>query len=122
MRTFAHKIDLQIRDENEQIVTGEELAECLRLAGDNSSDVNYQIQPNQVDQELTLPTPTVDIIYIKGDKGLPCTVKFNSTTGTAFTIRAKGHIFMIVKNVQKVFVSNVNATPIEIRVILAPLG
>ncbi len=104
---LAYTLKVQGTDVASQVTTQAEVDAALLLDVDVNGDVTYKVPAGVVDMPLNVLDDNVDIVILIAKTAL--TVKFQSTAGTPFPIRAKGAILLDVKDITAVYVSNPGA-------------
>lgn len=101
---LSYTLKVQGTDENDLVTTQAEVDAALLLDLDVAGDETYKVPGGEVDMPLHVMDDNVDVVILIAKTEL--TVKFQSTSGTPFTIRAKGAVLLDVKDITAVFVSN----------------
>lgn len=101
---LAYTLKVQGTDADSLVTTQAEVDASLPLDVEVAGDDTYKIAAGAVDFPLNVLDDNVDVVILIAKTAL--TVKFQSTTGTPFPMRAKGAILLDVKDITAVFVSN----------------
>ncbi len=101
---LSYTLKVQGTDPNDLVTTQLEVDADLLLDLEVAGDDTYKVPAGAVDMPLNVLDSNVDIVILVAKNAL--TVKFQSTSGTPFPMRAKGAILLDVKDITGVFVSN----------------
>lgn len=104
---LAYTLKIQGTDENNLVGTQAEVDAEISLDMDVNGDENYKVPAGAVDLPLHVLDGNVDVVVLIPK--IEMTVKFNSVSGTPFTIRAKGAMLVDAKDITAIFVSNAGA-------------
>lgn len=101
---LAYTLKVQGTDGADLVTTQAEVDADLLLDVDVAGDDTYKVPAGAVDMPLNVLDGNVDVVILIAKNEL--IVKFQSTVGTPFPIRAKGAVLLDVKDITAVYVSN----------------
>lgn len=104
---IAYTLKVQATDPDNLVTTQAEVDATIPLDMEVAGDNTYKVPAGAVDMPLQVMDNNVDIVILIPKTEL--TVKFQSTAGTPFPLRAKGANLIDTKDIVAVFVSNPGA-------------
>jgi hypothetical protein len=104
---IAYTLKVQGTDVDNNVTTQLEVDAVLLLDFEVAGDNTYKVPAGVVDMPLEVMDGNVDVVILVPKTEL--TVKFQSTTGTPFPLRAKGGSLLDTKDITAVYVSNPGA-------------
>jgi hypothetical protein len=104
---ISYTLKVQGTDANSLVTTQAEVDAVLPLDMEVAGDNTYKVPAGAIDMPLNILDSNIDVVILIPKTEL--TVKFQSTAGTPFPLRAKGANLLDTKDIVAVFVSNPGA-------------
>lgn len=115
--SLNYTVNIQRTDSDNAIRNQADASASISLPDNYVGDTTVPVVNNELDKPVALLNSVMDFFYISADKAV--TVKFNSTTGTPFTLRAGGVMVVDGINLTALYLSNTSGSTAVVRIIQA---